>query len=580
MATPVAAQSAKYMAVDEIETGMRGYGLNVFRGTDIARFDFEVIDVVRNYWGPRQSVILVRCSGQGLDKSGIVSGMSGAPLYIDDRMIGAVAFKWPFAKEPLAGVTPIGQMLKIPTDPPADDDHGAGVSLPAKTLLNAMVHRTNPIPIAMLRRMRPPRGMSLPLSVSSAAPGVIPLLEEYLKPLGLQPVGVGVGGAAAPQDIKLTPGATLAVSLLQGDLNIAAVGTVTEVDDSRVLGFGHAFLAQGAVDLPMATGHVYTIVPSVHSSFKVAAPIQTVGRLVSDETSGISGRTGPSPKMIPLTVHFEDQTTGRVEDYDYRIARHFMLTPIITAAAVGNSMLANHNLPAENSVRLVGSLFFEDGIRLEIDELLSGPGASVSTAIMGPIVSMMMNPYRQIELTSGQVNIQLEGRTRVAQVLSATLDRDRIRAGERITVTAQLQPYRIKGDPPSPLQVSIRIPDHLPDGSYQLSLADARQYLALMQSEMPHRFEPSTLAGYLRTLETVLATRLDSLYLVLHSNQSGVAVDSVEMDHLPRSRAMVYTDPRRTNAKKYKLFEFASAQSDYVLSGLSQFSLTVDANAP
>ena len=254
--------SAKYMPVDEVHAGMRGYGLNVFRGTDIARFDFEVVDVVRNYWGTRQSVILVRCSGQGLEESGIISGMSGSPLYLDDRMIGAVAFKWPFATEPLAGVTPVGQMLKIPADPPPDATNGAGASLPAKTLLNALIHRTNPIPSSLLQRLRPPQGMPLPLSVSSAAPGVIPLLEEYLKPLGLQPVGVGAGGAAPPQDIKLSPGATLAVTLMQGDLNIAAIGTVTEVDGTRVLGFGHAFLAQGAVDLPIATGHVYTVVPS------------------------------------------------------------------------------------------------------------------------------------------------------------------------------------------------------------------------------------------------------------------------------------------------------------------------------
>ncbi|HEY6843567.1 MAG TPA: SpoIVB peptidase S55 domain-containing protein, partial [Thermoanaerobaculia bacterium] len=363
-----AAASAQTMPLSEIQKGMHGYGVTVFEGTRLDKFDVEILGVLHNI-GPGQNLILAKVDSPVLQRTNIIAGMSGSPIYIDGKVIGALAYAWQFEKEPVAGITPIAEMLKIA-------DLGKSTSsaviaatprLTASEFLKALANDqevgvfekiasgfAQASPASTMSGIRP---IAVPLSMSSFAPETITRFSKYLDQMGFVAVPSGSATTAAnpsetPAKGPFKPGDSIGAVLLYGDFNVAATGTVTYVDGNRVYAFGHPFLDMGQVSFPMAESDVVTVLPSLASSFKFANTDAVVGAFNQDRSTGIMGTMGGHADTIPIDLTVEG--SGPTQNYHVNIIRHSMLSPLILAMAA-DTVVANAQRAAGERTVLMDS---------------------------------------------------------------------------------------------------------------------------------------------------------------------------------------------------------------------------------
>ncbi len=468
---------ARYLFEDEIKPGMKGYGLTVMHAGKIEKFEVEVIDVIKNF-GPGQNVVLVRCSGLNLEHTGVIAGMSGSPVYLDNKMIGAIAYGWSASKDPIAGVQPIRQMLSIPTDR-TEGDHTktadasawtGGSSLlrmagkrPGWSTLTANVVRRGGYGASFAalggfpgsigsapadKRAASLRPLATPVMVSGMSDRGLEMLARSLEGTGLVPIASGsagaslgtghaLGGAAdvKPGDIELAPGSALAIPLLTGDLDMSAVGTVTEVRGKRIWAFGHAMLADGRTNLPIATGYIYSIMPNLVQSFKLGASFEPQGALVSDEQTGIVGMEGAAPALVPVEVKVQTSDGLVNKTFQYELAQHPKLSPVIMGAALTESITAQRQLPKEFTARLTGEVTFEGAAgaaptTLQIDDI-GTPGSFDLSDVMLPVAILTDNPFGPLKLRSVNLQAKIEDVNRLTVIKSVTLNRTVVAPGMR-----------------------------------------------------------------------------------------------------------------------------------------------------
>src|SRR5437763_888730 len=354
-----AAASADTMPLSQIQKGMKGYGLTVFEGTKVERFDVEILGVLNNI-GPSQDLILARVDAPVLQRTGVIAGMSGSPIFIDGKVIGALAYAWQFAKEPVAGITPIGEMLKIARNAggtaPGAVPAGAVPRISGADFLKAIGEsKTDAVfeKIATSFGARQggsaagARPIAVPLSMSSFDADTVSRFGKYFDQMGFVavPSGSSASGGSSKSatplsDVKkaFAPGDAVGAVLLNGDFTIAATGTVTHIEGDQVYAFGHPFLDMGEVSFPMAKSEIVTVLPSLASSFKFANTGEVVGALRQDRASGIMGVVGDTADTIPveLTVNGTDPA----QTYHLNLVRHAQLSPLILAMAA-DTVIAN-----------------------------------------------------------------------------------------------------------------------------------------------------------------------------------------------------------------------------------------------
>jgi len=285
----------RYITIDEIKPGMKAWCLTAYKGSLIEKFDLEVLDVVYNI-KPNHNAIMVQGTDKRFIHTGPVAGCSGSPVYIDGRLAGALAFGWSFSKDPLYGVTPIEEMLRVGKGANSQSHSatqaGGFVFDFSKPLDFAKIDKKIKNTFTSKKSFGSIAVLPCPVITSGLPAQACSELEEILGPLGFMAVS-GAGGTAnqaaggEQRAAKLVPGAPLAVPLVTGDITMTAIGTVTEVVGDKVYGFGHSFLGYGAIDLPMATGRIHTVVSSVIRSFKLGSAGEIVGALTADESTAI-----------------------------------------------------------------------------------------------------------------------------------------------------------------------------------------------------------------------------------------------------------------------------------------------------
>ncbi|MFO0945971.1 MAG: SpoIVB peptidase S55 domain-containing protein [Planctomycetota bacterium] len=341
LALSVRAEKAEpvYWNVDDVKPGMTGYGITVLKGTQTERFLVEVIGVLKSY-SPGRDMILVRVAGLGLEKTGVMSGMSGSPVYVNEKLLGAIAFTWPFGKEPIGGITPFSQMIEYSKqvtskeqwisdhreyllDRPylvaADHESGtqASISIPA----------SSSIPQAWGGQMV---RLQTPLATSSMSTAAMEELTRVLGPMGMVPVQ---GGAASEHilaehmNAKIEPGGAMAVGLVTGDVSMSAIGTVTAVTGDRVHGFGHPFFGSGICEFPLQTAYIHTVIPRQTVSSKMGSAISTVGKVDADVSTCVAGWLGKSADMVPLTVHVQSNISSLDKVFKCQVVRDRLLLP-------------------------------------------------------------------------------------------------------------------------------------------------------------------------------------------------------------------------------------------------------------
>jgi hypothetical protein len=596
-----------YMAPSEVKPGMKGFGRTVMSGTDIQTFNVEVISVMRNAFYAKQDVILVRCSGLNLEHSGIIGGMSGSPCYIRDeqgreRMIGAVAYGWSFSKDPICGVQPITQMLEVaevrkpkPDSRPAESSKPAtgsaearisggiplenwiakavGEPIPADSRLAAL-NRPDAVPLtakasptADVEGLRP---LDTPVMVSSLSKESMAFLDKWFRRYSLVPVAAGGPSGQAGIDaekVRLEPGSALCVAMMTGDITMEGLGTCTVVIGDKVLGFGHQMFGEGAIELPLATGFVHTVIPSVARSNKMGGALKIVGTLWGDEATAISGIVGRTPAMIPLEVVINDIRGKQV--YHYNVVLEPQISAVLLTSGMMESVYAHNSPPRDHTIRHSIEVDFGDLGIYKASNVTSDRGISEPAIDLQYPVETLLNPplAQKATVRSARVEITIEDTSQSATIYAASLPKTVYKPGETVTANVRWSHYR-KDPLFTDASYGLKLPDDIADGDYELLLCSAAGQLSAMRSEKPYLFRAETLAEALTAFNLLGSFPGDRLYMRLNLKRGGVAYKQVEMPDLPASRRRILADAKLTaDLSSYSEALVAVHKTDFVVGG-------------
>jgi hypothetical protein len=423
---------ARYIGLDEIKPGMEAYCLTEYGIDGVEKFGLKVVDVVRNM-APGKDAIMVKGTDDRFIHTGPVAGCSGSPVYIDGRLAGALAFTWPYAKDPLYGATPIGEMLMIGRGGHAESPEGevaqAGFALDFTTPIDlAEVDRQ--LRNAVIRTSRGVGGMKYlpcPLVTAGLPAEVGEQLSEVVGPMGFMVVaGGGSGGSdvAGGGGLRLVPGASLAVPMVSGDITLCTYGTVTDVVGDKVYGFGHSLLGYGQVDLPMATAKVHTVVSTIASSFKLASLAETVGALAIDESAGIIGHIGKEARTIPLTIRVDRFNDTRQRVYNCRLAYNRLLTPLYLRATVVGAALRLGDFPPDHTLEYKIAIGLEGGRSITSENVSTGLGLNeIIIESVSSVGLLMNNPYERVGIESLDYEIRILPKNIISHIWSAARSR-------------------------------------------------------------------------------------------------------------------------------------------------------------
>jgi len=588
------AKSDKYLHHSRLKRGMKGYGLSVFAGTDIVRFDLEIVSVMRN-WGPHQDIILARLSGQRLEKTGLISGMSGSPCYIRhegrDKLIGAVAYGWHGEKEAQCGIQPITQMLAAaaigkkasPASGPSQSQAAAAGPTSVSKFLQIVL---DPRKRDFSKLMMPPRPaptsgaetglvpLSVPLMVSGSGRRAISRLSELLAPMGMVPMQAG---GATPDDgdasrqTKLAPGGAISVLLVTGDASYSAVGTVTDIIGDRVLAFGHAFFGEGAINMPIGPAYIDTVVSNLFGSFKLSSDLNVTGTLDRDEMVAVAGQIGPVPSMIPMTVQVNrtdlpEKTETHAESYSYNVVRHRYLTSLIVAIVTEDAVWQWRNPPEKHTVSYSAEVDFEGLGTYRVSNVVSDRDIfPVLSDTIRPISALLNNPFgKPPKVRRIDIKMRIDKGTLAAKVKDLKLDGRIYRPGQTVTGKLLIEPYRKQR---RVLPVRLKLPEDLPEGEYMLTACDYMAAAIAAKNDNPHRYQPRTVKQLFESLKGVVRYRADRLYLRLPLDRTGVALEQKELPDLPGSKGAVIKQADRPDTETFKMSIVKEVSCPYVLSG-------------
>jgi len=602
----------RYLPLAKVKPGMKGFGKTVFAGTKIQRFNAEVIDVLANIdpRRPTYKFILAKLSGRNLERTGLIQGMSGSPVYLTDpddgkaKLAGAVAFGWSFAKPgpPVCILQPIEQMLPLEkqADKTPTDGGTAALSLATRFVQN-LCHvdaealrdlANNRFSIIRLpdqraaftrdgsRPSEPPdlafTSLATPVMVSGVNSRLLAALRRTFAAYPLNFVAGGSASARTDAHIELQPGASLASPLVSGDLALDAVGTATEVLEGKVWAFGHPFFSEGPTRLPMATGIIHTVVANQISSFKLGSAVQPVGTLTVDQGAGVFGRQGRIPQPISLSFTVQDEAGEK--RYDYKIVDHHDLSPTLALICLASSVLADRQLPPKHTLRYSGDMTFEQFGTVRIDNVTSGRDIlPLLTDLILPAAFLMDNPFGRAKLTALAAEVKIEPADTTAVLQHVQPLRTRIAPGQTLKMLATIRPYR---QPPQRLPLAIRIPSELPDGTYNLLIGDLDAHLRAEQAEKPYIYQPLDLPGVFRAIREVNRAQQNRIYIRLQTDRQGLAYKNVGMPDMPPSKLAILGNDRQAYVTPFKQSVVKVQECPYVLKGLQRLKIRVDRKAP
>ncbi len=431
----------------DVRPGMKGYGLSVFSGTKIERFDVEVVSVLRKFYGDKD-VILVRVGHPVTDHANVIAGMSGSPVYLEGRLAGAVALALAyFAKDPLAGVTPIEYMLADKAHPWEDE----GAFIP-------------PLP-----KDSPFQYCKTPLFAGGLPPAALKGLKDFMEPYGFTVLAGSAGQSDQAADARLEPGAAVGVTLLRGDIEMDGIGTVTHVSGKDVLVFGHSLFMGGQMELPMTTAYVHTVIASQERSYKLASSARPVGCVLKDRATSVYGVLGRTAPMIPLTVEVENPQARSRRTFRFEMGRHAIYTPyLLTQVPDYCLLLAEAGQLKDKTVRYSLRLKFEKIPDVELrDAYVSSPMGARERGFTETVFQLVGNPFRRVRLERADVRLSVVHRRTSATLDALWLQAQKIKPGDPLELTVRLRPYN--GDPLIE-SVQIAMPRTVPDGEYEVTV--------------------------------------------------------------------------------------------------------------
>jgi hypothetical protein len=483
--------SIPVIPLSEIKPGMKGVGRTVFDGRTISEFQVEILGVLRNI-APRQSVILARLSGGPLEETGIMAGMSGSPVYIDGRLAGAVALGFQFSKAPIAGITPIEQMINSFADEseaaaPAqgtqawrfepDSENPAEPRLVASETLNLLPPAANsPNRVFWGGAETSLVRVAAPLALSGFTTEAVEQFEPQLRALGLVPMQVG-GGSSADQTMGdaslLQPGSMISVQLVRGDLGVSADGTVTLVDQGRIYAFGHRFLSAGPTAIPFAESQVLAALPSYSNSMKISTPGRLLGVIGEDRSSGIMGVLGRRAQMVPVEVEVTSgQRPGRA--YKFEVVNDRFLLPFLLNMAVSSSLQTTERMVGDSTLQVEQTVTLNGLPQVKVENYISGNTNApqmVAQSAAATLSYLMQSELGPVDIQGIRLRVLANDRRLVRELERVWSDRREVKPGDSLELTALLRSQ----DGEETLQkTTLEIPANLPPGPLTILIADGQ----------------------------------------------------------------------------------------------------------
>ncbi len=586
-------KNSNFFPLAEIKPGMRGTSRTVFAGTQPEEFEVEILGVLPGMIGPKQSAIIARLHGKNAERTGVFAGMSGSPVYIDGKLVGAISFSFPFSKEPIAGITPIESMIDIfkqsaparraEFEPKtfsftelASADYKANLpntNAAAQPFL-ANVAQNSPL-VGLLGQQFAP--IATPLVFSGIRQETLNQFAPQLVANGLLPIAAaGASSEITPlkkfDDKTLQPGDSVSVALARGDYSLAAAGTVTWRDGEQVYAFGHQFLNLGIANMPMSESSVITVIPNANNSFKLAVPEAMVGTLSQDRNTGILGKLGETAKMIPVQLNVQT-SRNQSETYNFEIVDDSFLTALLLNITVFNAITATERGVGDSTIAVRGQIDVKDAPPIRIERRFSAANAPMYAAgsVAQPASMFLNSRFENAEIKNVKIDVISTDDKKTATLERLAVSKSEVKAGESFEAQAFV---RTDAGKTFVQRVPVQIPNDTPAGIYLVYVGDG----ASLQQVAPSRsFTPKNTVELVDMINKI--KKNDRLYLQVTRVTNGAIVGASEMPNLPPSALATLNNDRTvggvTPTILSPIFEQELAPAEFVISGQQVLSIEV-----
>jgi hypothetical protein len=569
LCAPVQVSSASepsILPLSKIKAGMEGTGYTIFSSDQVEPFRFQVIGVMRNLIGPRRNIVLVRLIGPKVTKMGVAAGMSGSPLFIGGRLIGALSLRFgEFTMDAIGGVTPIEEMT---------DD-----SVPGNTL-TAGSASTPPLG-AGTNWSLPQNSLIQPIQTQLVSSGFYPgVLDQFLRQFAVLGMAGAQGGTEreSRQQANIGPGSMVAVVLAKGDLSLSGSCTVTAVLKDRIFACGHSILGLGKLSVPLARAHVLTTIASPSSPTKIINVGDVIGTVTEDRATAVVAKLGPPPPMIPVELTLEGASDQ--QQFSFEVVDHPKLTPLLVAVSILNGLVASNTYIGDSTLQITGNISVEghSSVRLQ-DTFTPGDQAlpdeyAIAASLQVLFTKLFTNPYEQPKIKKVELRVHRMPEKRWARIDGVWSEKTEMVAGDNVIIKVLLRPYR---GAPFIKEVPITIPEQAPRGPLRLLVSDAD---TLNRSGRLFTSDPQArLAG----LEELILLnnrqqRNDSLYVTLLQPSPTLLLQDKELPDLPVSQINVLA-PHRDQGDSVLLWESTAGQwsvpMNQVITGQHYLNLTI-----
>jgi hypothetical protein len=587
-ATPAALD---ILPLDQVRPGMVGIGRTVFEGTKIEDFKVTVIGVLENV-GPKQSMIIARLEGGPLEKTGVIAGMSGSPVYIDGKLVGAVAYGFPFSKETIGGITPISEMIdatrtggpraasaRFPTPFGAS---GPKAPLDRESFVAALKRPMPSIPLAagmpsaLVGQSLTP--ISVPLTFAGFDPATFEWARGLFSGMGFTPVmGAGGKGTLPTGSLPdLQPGGAVGISLIEGDMDLSATGTVTHIDQNRVYAFGHPFYNLGPTQFPMRKAYVYSVFPSLYQSWKISSAADAVGTIEQDRITAVAGTLGKAPHMIPVEVKIKT-SRGQERAFSFRMVDDELFSPVLAYVALASVLQSNERAFGTSTIRVDARFALTGKREVRVEDLFTQeqPAIQAAALVAAPLAYLMTNDFERVKVEKVDIEVASDETVQSATLERVWLERTGpVRAGATVPLKVLLRTYR--GETLSET-IPVTIPATAPAGHYAVLVADGPSLTAVEQREMRQQFVPRDLDQLIRAINGLRHN--NHVYVRMTRPDDGAIVRGEYMQSLPPSVLSVLGGSDQGTSviplRSAAVWDF-DLSTDYAVSGSRLLTLTVE----
>jgi SpoIVB peptidase S55 len=583
--------------IDELKPGMVGIGRTVFQGDRLEEFKVHILGVLRNVIGPRRNLILAKLEGGPLADTGVIAGMSGSPVYIDGRLVGAVSYSLgQFSKEPIAGITPIDEMVeataqsvarrpatRVALQMPLSPENMRESLRQAFSWMRPFAENPSDVQVfgtgldASVGTMLRP--IATPITIGGFDASVIDPVVTAFREQGFLPMMAGAGGQNTPaaSNGPLRPGDPVGVALVTGDLEFGATGTVTEVDGNRVYAFGHPFYGLGPTQFPMTRAYVHTILPSLFSSSKLASTGEIIGTVQQDRATAIAGTLGAGPTLIPINLKLTSDR-GTTKTFKMSVVNDQLFTPLLAYVSILNTLSSYERQNGAASYAVRGSATVKKYGKIDFEDLFTGdtPSIGAATYVVGPINFLLRNAFEDVDIEGLNLEIDASEQAKTATLERVWIDGNRPKPGTTVTLKALMRTYR--GE-----EITRSVPVEIPAnarGSVSIMVADGSRLSQMEAREL--QLQPLQTRDLPQMIRVLNQTRKNNrLYVRLVTPDAGAVVRGESLSSLPPSVLSVMESDR--NGGSFRPIGAAllgqwEITTDHAVSGSRTLTLSLDNN--